>query len=292
MQVKLFMRLFRRFLFLFILIFMFFILLSCSKKIEIKIEEGNRRVIVENIQIKIDDYSKHLWEVGINKKALVTSNVSVVVEYPSIGKDKITDLTARYPIDSWIIRIKKRSRISGNMFIGYTIAPFTYQDLENNSYFNGDNKISIIFDYDASFPLARRKYPCPSIEHKKFVEEIKVTDTDINKTNSSTSTNSSNNKLEIYPRNSMSIDERDIFRADGNMPVEFPIGKSMQGVITFEFALYSQKERVIYSEFVASEDALEISKESEVPFIDCSFYDPTSERHAPKKFDFLELKNY
>ncbi|MBF0361324.1 MAG: hypothetical protein HQK49_09945 [Oligoflexia bacterium] len=266
------------------------LLSSCSEKIEIKVEGENKKVTVDNINIKIDEYTIQSWEVGINKKSIVTSNIAIIVIYPPIGKDKFSMLTIKYPIDSWIIRVKKKTRSTGYKIIGYTIIPFNYQDLENHSLFNGDNRVSIKLAYDASFPTAWIKYPCPPIEHKKLVEEINLLD--VSEINGNKDNLSLVNKTDVYPHNSVTIDDRDIYKPDASVPVELTVGSSMLATISFEFALYSQKDKLIYSEFIPSRNVLEVAKESDVEAIDCNSYNPKLERHSPKKYDFMELKRY
>lgn len=254
-------------------------LLSCSKRVSIG--DSNDQIFISDPYLKIKDYNNYEWELGTTQKAKVTRDIRVILNYPPLGSQNLQKIQKKYPVNSWLLRVKKYVNTQGESLLGYTVIPFNDQDQENFLFLSFSNKISIRIDYDASYPTYyTSKYPCPPTSHNKLVKDIFIEENDqITKT-----------QFLVYPIYGNLIDPRKVAKTSPMILAEFNGGNVLTGKYYFDFALFDRKGSIIYTDFIPSENVLVIKKEQEVSYNGCENYSLPS-NYQDESFRILNIND-
>ncbi|MBF0205783.1 MAG: hypothetical protein HQK53_02735 [Oligoflexia bacterium] len=239
-----------------------FILISCSQNM--KLDTADNRLVLSNVHFGIGNVRENRWELGITTKAKVTRDITVSINYIPISGSAIETINQKYPIDSFLVRVRKYVPGSGTSILGHTLFHFERQAYQNFLLFYLYNKIVVRISYDGAYPTFKNAlFPCSRSGHNKS-----IAGTDVLK-----NTAPAIDKIVLFSAYGGAFDEGQFSKSGGMILPEFNTGISMVGEYYFDIAFYSTKDKTLYSDFIEAETKVVVSDEEILSYTGCENYD-------------------
>lgn len=246
------------------------ITLSCTKKSEIKFTEN--AFYINPINTGLTDVRVEKWRVGPNRDQEVSKGVTVFVSFPLLERDELERLVTEFGIDSWLIKVKKRS-FSVNTTLGYVyiplIVPGTQGKNKNRRHQIKKGTFSV---YYSAAAISKRfeNFECPAFNHNRYVEDWTINKRPITL-----------DQIFAGPLEETYIGAKVTeYSYSGNI---LNGGQSIEGDYTVEIALYNHKEKKKKSNYIELVEVLNISAERQRQISGCEgFQIPTKEEDVNK----------
>jgi hypothetical protein len=227
------------------LIICLFISLSCTKRSEIKSRNGID--YIEAVELELSSVSEVEWKVGKKRDAIVSMGLNMKVSVPQVADKAVDYLLKKYGIDTWVFKVTQIKRGSQRP-IGF----FRY-DLHSISGVNDYVNLNLYY-HAASVSSDFRRFSCPAFDHRYRLSEYGTTD----------NTKKTHN---LFIRRGSVLNAK--IDQVSFAPMIFSVGKSMKADYKIEAALYSSKDKRLYSSWVMSQNNLIVVNEIMVDVPSC-----------------------
>lgn len=197
------------------------------------------------------------WRVGPLRRQKVSKGIKIKLDFPQLEKEHLQDLVNTIEIDSWIIRVKRKTLVTSETLDTFYV-PLIVPGRGKTTFRIKQVQAGFFNIYYSAAAISSRfeKFQCPAFDHSKEVTDFEIINVvgrekaiRASRTNASLTTG----KLEPYS-----------YRP-------FPIngGKDLIGEYHFEIALFNAKDKLRKSNWFELHEALKISKESSVDIKGC-----------------------
>lgn len=255
---------FERVLF-FCLFFSLIFLGSCNDAELVKTEHG---VMLSLSNPKIDSIRDITWKVGKGAvRQNVSQGISIGGSLPDLNYDILSYLHNKHGVDSWIVKIERRSIRRGRQVIGHLVIPVkiegyrNFRDLSNSRF-----RFQVNY---AAFSISRRfkKFVCPSFGHRLKLGEIKLKKRRPEKKN-------------FFIRRFSSFSGKAVrlsFISQG-----FNGGDSLRGEYHFFIALYNTSQKYLMSDYIPMAGEIHVLSEKHMDIQGCSDFTVPLKRSRKK----------
>lgn len=228
-----------------ILLTLLFLSVSCTKWA--KVEESNGIHKIENIKAEIFSEKDIEWKVGKKRGGTVSKGFSFKVSIPKIDEDGRETLLEKYNVDNWLYKI---SRIRKGRKQQLGLLSF---DLGNMSRTTTDVTIHIFY-HAASVSQRFRRFHCPAFNHRFQIDDLEL-DSD------------SLGEFNLYTKRNQAV--RGKITKPAFAPVIFSGGRSLEGEYFVEIALYSSKDKRLYTPFKRVSNKVKVEGEKKISIPSC-----------------------
>jgi hypothetical protein len=231
---------------LYFLLLIFFINFSCSPKVEII--KNDNRLSLSHPEGDLEGLDLVKWKVGKNLEETMNYGFTFKIPVPQFSKSDLDTLKSQYPtIDSWAYKVTKSSQ-TGNQDVIYMYLPF-------DRVLKTTDRFTVHLYYQAAAISDRfRRFKCPAMNHRKRIAEYELVKFSHKK-----------NSQFILSSSSLPIKQ---FALD-QIPLIIPGGMELEGLYGVEMALYSLKEKKLYSPFFKINNFIHIKKEETLALPSC-----------------------
>ncbi len=228
-----------------LLLTILFLSVSCTKWA--KVEESNGIHKIENIEAKLHSLKNVEWKVGKKRGATVSKGFQFKVEIPKIDSDGRDTLLERYNVDRWLFKVSRlnRGRKQQLGMISF--------DLSNMSRTTTDLTIHVFY-HAASVSQSFRRFHCPAFGHRLFIDDLDLE-------------SDTQGEFNLYTKRNQPI--RGKITKPAFAPVIFSGGRSLEGKYFVEIALYSSKDKRLYTPFKRVSNTVEVDDEKTIPVPSC-----------------------
>ncbi|MBK22419.1 MAG: hypothetical protein CME70_00315 [Halobacteriovorax sp.] len=236
-----------------ILFILLFTVSSCKEYAQYQRKDYKVTIVPTQAGISSVDVAK--WKVGPLRRQEVSKGVRVKVNFPLLEKEQLKDLVNSMEIDSWLIRIKRRTLITNEVLDSFYV-PLILPGRGKTDLRIKQIPAGFVNLYYSAAAVSTRfeKFNCPAFDHRRIVEEF-----EIKKVESRTKSIRGNRRTPSYYNRKLTPYTYSPFPVNG--------GKELNGEYHFEIALFNSKEKTKKSNWFAIGEAVKITKESTLPSI-------------------------
>lgn len=241
----------------FIILFYLFLASACSEYSDYSVDNfGVSSITPKDTHITEVEVKK--WKVGPLRKQEVTKGVQVKFSLPYLKKDDLLQLIEKKGINSWIVRVSKRSPTGSRVISSFFIPLALPGDAEQarvrikqvkNGFLN-------LFYAAASISPRFEKFQCPAFDHNKKIKNAKIVE----------------DKSYIRRIVISTGEEAGVFgkvSSFGYRPQVINAGMELRGRYFIEIALYNTASKTKKSSFIQYPESVELSGEIDVPLTGC-----------------------
>jgi hypothetical protein len=221
------------------------------------------------------------WRIGRRNDTTVSKGIRVGFNLPQVERDVIKDLVGRKKVNSWIVKVSRRS-LRGTGTIGHFRVPFLNPGFSTDNTFRFSQMKGAYFKvYYSSAAMSTRfeNFICPAFGHRSVVTDI--TAEEVRRTRRTD---------KIYTMNSESYFLNVKVEPFGYRPVVLNGGPTLKGDYYIDIALYNDKDKKILSSYYRIPQFITIVNEREerVPSECLNFRVPDRDEDVDpfKKFKF------
>ncbi|OIQ19210.1 MAG: hypothetical protein BM556_07950 [Bacteriovorax sp. MedPE-SWde] len=243
---------------------------SCTKHSEIKFTDNAFYINPESTGLS--DYRIEKWRVGPLRKQELSKGVTVFISFPQLKRPDLEKLISKYGIDSWLVKVRKRS-FSVNTVLGYLYIPLVIPGTQGrNKHRRHQIKKGAFSIYYSAAAISKRfeGFECPAFEHDRYIDKVEIHKRALNLD-------------QIYAG---ALEESYIgpkvteFGYSGNI---LNGGASIEGEYTVEIALYNHKNKKKKSNYIELVESANITSEKRRQISGCEgFKIPTKEEDVDK----------
>ncbi len=237
-------------------IFLFSVLLGgCQDYSQVIKGERNMTIIPNRVSISSAEIAD--WRVGPLRRQEVSKGIKIKLDFPQLETEHLQDLVNTIKIDSWIIRVKRKTLVTSETLDSFYV-PLIVPGRGKSKFRIKQVQAGFVNIYYSAAAISTRfeKFQCPAFDHSKEVTDFEVIDTvSREKAIRASRTNASqvSGKLEAY----------------SYRPFPINAGKNLTGEYHFEIALYNAKEKLRKSNWFELHEAIKVSKEKHVDIKGC-----------------------
>ncbi len=242
--------------------------LSCRKDTELIIEK-DKVVGMENLDAYIDGIKIMPWKVGDFHAHTLHKGFLLMVKLPNLDKEDVIRVATTTPVNSWLVRFYKRTLGNDAHLLGSVYVPFwSIIPSSGERRYEPPTGIYVNIYYAAAALSGRLEHlKCPALNHRKVIEDYKITSTQ----GTHKAYFSFNNTVNDNPAKAEILPE--VFNGESSLIGEYFV----------EVALYNSESKVLHSDFFNAGNVLKIESEEDKVVKDCdNFVVPTIEPNADK----------
>jgi len=244
---------------------------SCSKKSEITFTDNAFYINPKNTGLS--DVRVNKWYVGPSRKQEVSKGVTAFISFPLLERKDLDRLIMDFGIDSWLVKVKKRS-FNVNTTLGYLYIPLIIPGTQGrNKNRRHQIKKGTFSVYYSAAAISKRfeLFECPAFSHDRYVDKVEIEKRAITL-----------DQLFAGPLEETYIGAKVTeFSYSGNI---LNGGSSVVGEYTIEIALYNHKEKKKKSNYIELVEALNVTSERQRAISGCEgFQIPTKEEDVDKR---------
>lgn len=232
-----------------------FIILGCRN--ESSLVEGNGRLTLKDVEMKLSNLNDIDWKVGTPKKnSVVTQSIVFSVELPYLDEASRETLYKRYGMDGWILRLTQKVG-SQQIPMGEVYAPMAgiKNQRNKNVEIKQTKSVSIKIFYAAAYMSERfRTFNCPAFGHNRKVSDMEIF---------------GDFSLLNLPIKSPEKFNSTPMIAELN-PAAFNAGHSLVGDYFVEVALFSLKNKTLGTSFTPLKEIIRIGTEEKISVNGCA----------------------
>lgn len=252
-----------------------FLLFSCSPHTDLILDK-EKIIGFSNLHTEIDSIQKVDWHVGDHHSEKLHKGFVLHVRLPRLKVQDLKKILSTTKVDSWLVRlIKKSSNEEKELitlqvpFVGSFFRPgeLKYESPEF-VYFN-------IYYTPAAISSRVANLKCPTMNHRKLIDDYDIIK-DEQKGNLIIGYNDLLNQTP--PRSQI-------------MPEVIDGGISLVGEYVAYLALYNEKDKIRYSDFIKVGNTLKITSEDEKQIRECDNFSPPSPESYDEKMKKFKLNN-
>ncbi len=224
---------------------------GCSR--ESKLERSGVGVRFPETRWSIAQTSEGKWKVGQHLTSTVSKNLNVVLRLPLISDQDAEFLMSTYRVDSWVVRVRQEAANNQQQELAVLWAPFRSR---SGGRAGGlpTKALSLNLTYSAYAISERlRNQRCPEFSHNRRLKEWEV------------SGDATPLEVVLTPRGSYT----EKLTLSELVPTSLNIGASMVGRFVFEVALYSTRDKQLFSEFRPIPQSIHVLREETVAVDGC-----------------------
>lgn len=243
---------------------------SCSKKSEIKFTEN--AFYINPKETGISGVKIEKWRVGPLRKQELSKGVTAYISFPQLKREDLERLISEFGIDSWLVKVKKRS-FSVNTTLGYLYIPLIVPGTQGrNKNRRHQIKKGTFSVYYSAAAISKRfeNFECPAFSHDRYVDKVSIDGRAVTL-----------DQLFAGPLEETYIGAKVTeYSYSGNI---LNGGQSIEGEYTVEIALYNHKDKKKKSNFIELVEAMNITSERRRAISGCEgFQIPAKEEDVDK----------
>lgn len=247
---------------------------GCQEVSQYKRVDTKVTIAPHKTSIKADEAK---WRVGPLRKQRVSKGIRVKLSFPQLDKKDLKDLISHLGIDSWIVRVKRRTMIT-NQTLDYFYIPFLVPGRGTSDLRIKQIPAGFLNIYYSAAAISSRfeKFQCPAFDHRKEITGYEVI-----------SVNGQDKVIKGSTRNSISFNRK--LEPYDYTPFSVNAGKEMNGEYRFEIALFDLKNKLRKSNWFLLPEAVKVTKEKLVALKGCKNFeipDPDSKIDDIQDFKF------
>jgi hypothetical protein len=219
--------------------------------------KGDRKATIIPNRVSISSAEVSDWRVGPLRRQEVSKGLRIKLDFPQLEKEHLLELVKIIEIDSWVIRIKRKTLITSetldSFYVPLLVPGRGKRDLRVKQISAG----FINLYYSAAAISTRfEKFQCPAFDHKRVITDFEVIDT-----------NGREDAIRGDKVNASLVSGKMVPYSYRPFPVN--AGSEMSGEYHFEIALYNAKEKLRKSNWFELHQAVKVNKEKEVVIKGC-----------------------
>lgn len=229
-----------------ILIFLFLVS-GCKEYSQYQKKEHRVTIVPNKVAITSADVAD--WKVGTLRRETVSKGIRVKLEFPLLEKEHLQDLVKTVEIDSWLIRIKRRTMVTTETLDHFYI-PLLIPGQDKKEWRIKQIPAGFVNLYYAAAAVSTRfeKFSCPAFNHKKYITDYEVVDV------------FSRDKVIRGNRRTPSFYSGKLTKYDYR-PFPVNAGMEMNGEYRFEIALFNSKEKLRKSNWFELHQGVKVLEE-------------------------------
>ena len=225
----------------------FILFSSCSEVYEV--EKKNGLYKISKLSVELTNPRNIEWLVGRKREETISKGVRFSSTIPRISTESQRTLKAKHGIDSWLIKISKKTR-GTSQSLGYF-----YINLSNITRNTKDFTVNLYY-HAAAVSKRFRLFHCPAFGHRLEVSNFSLED-----------------------RSTIASDDlyiRATNRFPGRVsrlrfaPMVVSGGRSLRGAFHVDMALYNSKTKMMFSKWFPVDKTLLVSQETSVAVASCA----------------------
>ncbi len=226
---------------------------GCQEYADYKRNEHKVTIVPKNAGIGSADIAE--WKVGPLRRQRVSKGLRVKLNFPVLDKEHIKDLVSSMEIDSWFIRVRKKTMVTSEV-LDHFYVPLTVPGRGKTDLRIKQISSAFVNIYYSAAAISSRfaKFPCPAFDHRKFITDFEVT-----KVQGRQKSIRGNRRIPSYHSGKLKVYDYSPFPING--------GKELSGEYQFEIALFNAKEKTKKSNWFLINDAVKITKEGSLGVI-------------------------
>lgn len=239
--------------------------------------KGERDITIIPNRTSISSAEVAEWRVGPLRRQRVSKGLRVKLDFPQLEKEHLRDLVKTLEVDSWIIRVKRKTLVTSET-IHLFYVPVLVPGRGKSDFRVKQVPAGFINLYYPAAAISSRfeRFQCPAFDHKKLITDFEIIDVVGREKairGSKRGTVPVNEKLELY----------------NYKPLPVNAGKDMTAQFHFEIALFNKKQKLRKSNWFELHEAVKITKEKLVTIKGCKDfkipkYDPNIDNIQDFKF--------
>ncbi|MCK5882315.1 MAG: hypothetical protein KAG61_01395 [Bacteriovoracaceae bacterium] len=248
--------------------------LSCSKEYSGYKSTGTKSAVISPVHSSIDSAEAIDWTVGTMGKYTVSKGIRLKIHFPALEMESVRDLNKKMKVDSWLVRIHKRSNY-GSKILGYFFVPMIApgSDVYSTSFRVRQIEYGVVNIYYAAAGHTPRfeNLKCPPFNHQFRIEDKDIV---IQKSNKLT-------KMMVGPSEYSYIRRK--IESFGYRPTTINAGMSLIGTYFADVALFDSKNKVKRSSYLQLPESVRVKLERTSPVPGCTDFEVTPRRPGKEK---------
>ena len=233
------------------------LLLASSCQDFSKFIKGERNITIIPNRVSISSSEVADWRIGPLRRQEVSKVLRIKLDFHQFETDHLQDLVKTIEIDSWIIRVKRKTLITSETLDTFYV-PLLVPGRGKSDFRIKQVQAGFLNLFYSAAAISTRfeKFQCPAFDHDKIITDFEVINV-IGREKairaSKVNANLMTGKLERY----------------SYRPFPINAGKSMIGEYHFEIALYNTVEKLRKSNWFELHEAIKVSGEKAVAIKGC-----------------------
>lgn len=219
--------------------------------------QGERGITIIPNRVSISSSEVADWRVGPLRRQEVSKGLKIKLDFPQLEKDHLQKLVETIGIDSWIIRVKRKTLITSETLDTFYV-PVLVPGRGKSDFRIKQVQAGFLNLYYAAAAISSRfeRFQCPAFDHDKVITDFEI--------------------IDVYGREkAIRASKRNASLVTGKIerysyrPFPVNVGKDMTGEYHFEIALYNVKEKLRKSNWFELHEAIKVTKEKSVNIKGC-----------------------
>ncbi|RLA64092.1 MAG: hypothetical protein DRQ88_06505 [Epsilonproteobacteria bacterium] len=243
-------------------LFLISLLLGCTRYSELK-KNKDGDFFFKTSDIHLKKIKVFPWKVGIKEKETLSKGIGLIITYPRLEKKDIIILKEKYGIDSWVVRVRRRSTL-GSRILGHFYTPifqpgrFGPKNLRARQILSAE---VLVFYSAAAISDRIQRFPCPVLNHRKKIEgwDLSLAPTD---------------EITVTLTPGIGVPLETFLDPFSYAPQMINGGLSLVGKYSLEIAAFDFGSKRLISDWIEVPEQFKIEKESEAILPECTNWEP------------------
>lgn len=222
------------------------LIVSCSKVYDV--EKKNGVYFISDIELEFANPREVLWEVGIKREVTISKGLRISSSIPRISDHSKKILRSISGIDSWLIRLSKKSRDH--------LVPLDHFHINLDNISRNTRNLTINLYYHAAAVSKKfRLFHCPAFKHRSRLGDFDIEERE----------NNTRKYLFVRP-----VDKfRGRARKMRFAPMVISSGRELKGIYQLDIALYNSKTKMRYGRWLPAKNGLVIERDKIISVPSC-----------------------